>query len=193
MAEKQHTQAPSRRLFFACWPEEGIRRQIVELRRLIDGLSPRRVPDHNLHLTLLFLGNQPAHCLPDLRHAVSGLGASAFELSLDQFGWFPGARVAWLGGPAPAVAENLVLDLSKTCRALGLQFDQRPFHPHVTLFRKVERRPTFPAVSVLRWPVSEFALIESIPSRPYQVLRTWPLKMSSNCCGLGLAELKKSS
>lgn len=167
----------TRRLFFACWPDDTIRREIVERRRLIDGLSRRRVPDHNLHLTLLFLGNQPADRLDDLIISAGEVEAAGFSLQLDSFGWFKGARVAWLGGPAPAESLALVQALSKMVKALGLRFDQRDFHPHVTLFRQVTMRPEFPPVPALRWPVSEFALIESIPSRPYQVLRTWPLTL----------------
>jgi len=170
--------APStRRLFFACWPDEQVRSEIVERRRLIDGLSPRRVPDHNLHLTLLFLGNQPAERLPQLLAAAGKLSAQAFSLRLDRFGWFAGARVAWLGGPAPAAAQALVAQLTDLAGALALTFDQRRFHPHVTLYRKVASQPAFPPPPVLAWPVREFALIESLPARPYQVLRTWPLSL----------------
>jgi len=168
---------PTRRLFFACWPDERVRGEIVERRRLIDGLSPRRVPDHNLHLTLLFLGNQPGERLPELLATTDELSVDGFRLQLDRFGWFPGARVAWLGGAAPDAARALVNQLTDRCRALGLRFDHRRFHPHITLFRKVDRRVDFPRPPLLEWPVREFALIESIPSRPYQVLRTWPLKV----------------
>ena len=164
-----------RRVFFACWPDPRTRAAIIERRRLIDGLSPRRVPDHNLHLTLLFLGNQPGERLPDLLAAADRLSAPGFDLHLDRFGWFPGARVAWLGGPTPEAAQTLVEQLSDLGRALALRFEQRRFHPHVTLFRRVAARPDVPPPPPLTWPVREFALIESIPSRPYQVLRTWPL------------------
>lgn len=56
-AGMKQAEQPTRRLFFACWPHEQVRGGIIQRRRLIDGLSPRRVPDHNLYLTLLFLGN----------------------------------------------------------------------------------------------------------------------------------------
>ncbi|MGY6554464.1 MAG: RNA 2',3'-cyclic phosphodiesterase [Wenzhouxiangella sp.] len=168
---------PSRRLFFACWPNEQVRGEVVQRRRLIDGLSPRRVPDHNLHLTLLFLGNQPAERLPELLAATDQLEAAGFLLRLDRFGWFSGARVVWLGGAAPAAAQGLVDRLSALSLDLGLRVDSPRFHPHVTLFRKVDRAPDFPPSPGLDWPVSEFVLMESIPSRPYQVLRTWPLRL----------------
>ncbi|MFP4278121.1 MAG: RNA 2',3'-cyclic phosphodiesterase [Wenzhouxiangella sp.] len=172
-------QQPSqRRLFFACWPDAAVRQAIIERRRLIDGVSPRRVPDHNLHLTLLFLGNQPAAQLPEMLAAVDRMDAPGFILKLDCFGWFAGARVAWLGGPAPQPAQALVERLGDAMAGLGLAFEPRRFHPHITLYRKVGRQPDFPRPPPLDWPIREFVLIESIPSRPYQVLRTWPLSLS---------------
>lgn len=169
--------SPTRRLFFACWPNEVVRGRIIARRGLIEGLSARRVPDHNLHLTLLFLGDQPAERLDELLAAGGGLRSPGFTLVLDRFGWFAGARVAWLGGPAPDAARDLVGQIAKTAAGLGLRFDPRPFHPHITLYRRVARRPDFPDPPVLDWPIEEFALIESVPSRPYQVLRTWPLRV----------------
>lgn len=168
-------QKPTRRLFFACWPDPSVRRSIIQRRRLIDGLSDRRVPDHNLHLTLLFLGDQPADRLPDIVAAADRVRAPGFVLELDRFGWFADARVAWLGGPAPDAARALVAWLGAAMAELGLGFQPREFHPHITLYRRVARRPDFPEPPALAWPISEFVLIESIPSRPYQVLRTWPL------------------
>jgi RNA 2',3'-cyclic 3'-phosphodiesterase len=133
------------------------------------------VPDHNLHLTLLFLGNQPAEKLTEIQSLAGEIRTDTFSFELERFGWFSGARVAWLGGEAPEAAVELVASLSSAMRGLGLQFDPRPFHPHVTLFRQVRNRPDFPQPPPLKWPISEFALIESISSEPYQVLRKWPV------------------
>jgi len=162
-----------RRLFFALWPDSDIRAGIVERREALGPISRRRVPDHNLHLTLLFLGNQPADRVSDIQHAADPIACQSCTLLLDRFGWFPGARVAWLGGDAPEALSLLVDQLKSAMESLGLRFDKRPFRPHVTLFRQVRKRPDFPAIEPLHWPVGEFCLIESIPSRPYQVLRKW--------------------
>ncbi|MCC5866180.1 MAG: RNA 2',3'-cyclic phosphodiesterase [Wenzhouxiangella sp.] len=168
-----------RRLFFACWPDDRIREQLIARRDLIDGLSRRRVPDHNLHLTLLFLGNQPADRLKDIQSLADDLEARFFALELDRFGWFQQAGVAWLGGPATPGASRLVKALAAGAMARGLVFQARAFQPHVSLFRQVRACPALPVPASLRWPISGFSLIESIPSRPYQVLRTWPLSMGS--------------
>ncbi|MEE4640042.1 MAG: RNA 2',3'-cyclic phosphodiesterase [Wenzhouxiangella sp.] len=166
---------PTRRLFFALWPNSRVRAEIVRRRSLIEGLSPRCVPDHNLHLTLLFLGNQPAERVGDLLTFADEVSGPGFQMVLDQFGWFAAAKVVWLGGPAPPAAGALVERFAEVVKRTGLRYDARPFHPHVTLYRRVARRPAFPDPAPLVWSVEEVALIESIPSRPYQVLRTWPL------------------
>jgi len=163
----------SRRLFFALWPDAALRDGLVQRRRPLEARLPKRVPDHNLHLTVLFLGNQPGDWLEAIEDAADAIRSPSFELLLDRFGEFERARVVWLGGAAPEAGRGLAETLERSMRGLGLDFDRRPWVPHVTLFRKVDDGRNLPPVAALRWPVREFSLIESIPSRPYQVLRTW--------------------
>lgn len=164
-----------RRLFFALWPDDEIRREIVRRREALGRISRRQVPDANLHLTLLFLGNQPADRVAGIETAVDEVSAETFRLQLDRFGWFARARVVWLGGQAPEAAQALVAALAGVLQPLELEFDVRPFRPHITLFRKVARRPDLPVPEPLAWPIGEFALVESIPGSPYRVLGKWPL------------------
>ncbi len=164
---------PTRRLFFALWPDDEIRAGIVARRERLGRVSRRRVPDHNLHLTLLFLGDQPADRVTAIEAVGGQVSAGKCMLSLDRFGCFLRARVAWLGGEAPPGLSGLADDLKAGLEPLGMNFDNRPFCPHVTLFRQVRRRPEFVEIEPLEWMVTEFALIESIPGRPYQVLRKW--------------------
>ena len=166
----------TRRLFFALWPDDVTRAGIVARREKLGRVSRRQVPDHNLHLTLLFLGDQPADRLADIEAAVGTVSLAPCTLVLDRFGWFPGARVAWLGGEAPAALDALATALKSAMTPLGLTFDARPFRPHLTLFRQVRRCPHFPEIVPLEWPMSEFALVESIPGQPYQVLRKWDVE-----------------
>lgn len=163
----------TRRLFFALWPDAALREGLVQRRRVLEARFPKRVPDHNLHLTVLFLGDQPAERLEVIEAAADAVRSPAFELLLDRLGWFKRARVVWLGGAAPEAGRDLAEALVRGMHGLGLDFDRRSWVPHVTLFRKVDDGRNLPPVEALRWPVREFSLIESIPSRPYQVLRTW--------------------
>lgn len=167
-----HSTEDARRLFFALWPDAAIRGEIVRRQSVLD-TAGRRVPDHNLHLTLLFLGNQPADNLPVIIQNAGKIGGEAFELTLDHFGWFARARVAWLGGQPPEAGQALVAGLEAAMSGSEVKFDRRPWRPHVTLFRKVARKPEFPEFPPLAWPVREFALVESVPGQPYRVLDAW--------------------
>jgi len=170
---------PTRRVFFALWPDAVVREAIVRQRGRLNPPGARRVPDHNLHLTLLFLGDQPSEAVD----AVLGWQSPElqnFRLTLDRFGWFAGARVAWLGGPRHAAGEGLVAALSERAAGQGLRFDRRRWVPHVTLFRRVARRQSAPDPTPVDWPVTEFALIESLPNQGYQVLRTWSLESKAD-------------
>jgi len=172
-------QGPDRRLFFALWPDEGLRDGIIRRRQLLGRISHRQVPDHNLHLTLVFLGDQPGFQLAGILQQADQVQSRAFELVLDRAGWFARAGVAWLGGPAVEAGRILVSRIHECMRAIGIEADSRPWAPHVTLYRKVRERPELPAIPRLLWPAREFSLVESIPGRPYQVLRTWPLESDS--------------
>lgn len=165
----------TRRLFFALWPDEAIRREIVARRDSLGRVSRRQVPDHNLHLTLVFLGNQPAGRVAAIKAAADSAKASPCPVILDRLGWFPGAGVLWLGGEAPAPLQRLQADLHQRIDALGVGLDRRPFTPHVTLFRKVERRPKLTQPTPLTWPVRGFVLAESLPGRPYRLIGRWSL------------------
>jgi len=169
-----------RRLFFALWPSPGIRAGIVARRERIKGLARRPVPDHNLHMTLLYLGdqpgNQPGDRLDFIIDAAGQLDAGGFDMLLDRFGWFERARVAWLGGSAPSAGTALVAQLTAAMSALGLQFDNRPWAPHVTLFRKLRLRPRFPEIEPMAWSIDSFVLIESVPGKPYETLARFGLE-----------------
>jgi 2'-5' RNA ligase len=171
-----NAKAGTRRVFFALWPDAEVRAAIASRREASGERPGRPVPDHNLHATLVFLGDQSGKLVEGLIDADRPADAAPFSLRLDRFGWFARARVAWLGGPAVPAGERLVAELAARVRSSGIEVDRRPWVPHVTLFRNVRRRPSLAPPEPLVWPVARFALVESVPNRPYQVLRTWPLQ-----------------
>lgn len=148
---------------------------MAERRDALGPISQRRVPDHNFHLTLLFLGNQPAGRMDEILAIGDAVIARSFELRLDHWGYFDRPGVVWLGGSAPSACRALSDTLGSAARALGLDFRVRPFVPHLTVFRRVEAPVQLPEIAPIVWNVRDFSLIESISNRPYQVLRSWPL------------------
>ena len=94
------------------------------------------VPAGNLHLSVVFLGNVPRGMVERLAstldEAVAGVGP--FCARVKGVGIF-GRRVVWAGAEAPAalfVAHRRVVE---GVARLGVQVDNRPYRPHITLGR----------------------------------------------------------
>jgi 2'-5' RNA ligase len=152
--------------------------------------APRWIPPSRWHLTLLFLGDVPAHLLAPLTTAVAPAVAGTPPLTLQLAGagrFAPPRRpaVCW-AGLAGEVAGLTALAgrLSAAARALGLPVEDRPFRPHLTLGRW---RPGRPADAGLPdrlagyagpvWPVTEVVLWRSHlgPEPAYERVAAWPV------------------
>jgi 2'-5' RNA ligase len=93
-----------------------------------------------LHVTLKFIGEQDPSRVPDI---VAALGASAeqtaFRVRYSKTGMFPDRkhpRVFWIGmvDPDERVGE-LHRSVERGLGSLGIEKENRPFHPHVTVGR----------------------------------------------------------
>lgn len=156
--------AATRRLFFALWPDAATRASLVRAtRKAVRRSGGRPVPPHNYHVTLAFLGNQPAALFADIARAGSEVAAQPAELTLDRFGYFARPRVFWIGtGAATPELAQLSAQLWDRVEPLGLVRDTRPFKAHLTLARKVAVLPEVPPPTPLTWRMTGFALIESV-------------------------------
>lgn len=168
------------RVFFALWPDERVRRELdrvaARLHRLRGG---RRTRAETIHLTLLFVGNVPRAILPAVQASAADIRLPGFEMVFDQAECWRHNRIAFLttSQPPPTLLE-LVSNLESALDRLGIPFDRRPYVPHVTLVRHADCRPDGPPIQPIRWPVCEFALVESrIESQGarYPVLNSYPL------------------
>jgi len=161
----------SLRLFFALWPDDATR---SALQRLQTGLHGRIVPYANLHLTLHFLGKQPATLLPALKTALTRLPATSLTLRFDRIGYFSRSRVVWSG--MHRVPEQLLLlhrELQQELETYEVRGDDKArFTPHVTLAREA-RELVDPAFEPFTWQADQIALVRS-DTRPegplYQVV-----------------------
>ncbi len=118
--------------------------------------SLRLVKPDQIHLTLLFLGQVPETRVPELVEAMNAeLRLPAFEVAFGGAGVFPprGApRVLWIGVTAGAASlVSLQRAIAGRIGRLGIAFDDRPFHPHLTIGRWREARSSirvkFPAAA----------------------------------------------
>lgn len=135
----------------------------------------------SLHLTLAFLGDVMATRVADTEAAAANVTASAFTLDLDRLGYWKHNHIAWAGSAAvPPALTALAASLAEALRTVDFQLEDRAFAAHVTLLRNAACPPAASALATaIRWPVTDFALIEShagAGGAPYAVRRRWPLR-----------------
>jgi len=134
------------RLFVAVDLSEDARRAIAaEQKRIAAALAEaktrlRWVRSEQLHLTLVFLGEIEDNCVPSVVDAVGrDVDAPAFDVTFSGAGVFPphrAPRALWIGITA-GVSELTALqqELARRVVDAGVELDDRPFSPHLTLGR----------------------------------------------------------
>jgi RNA 2',3'-cyclic 3'-phosphodiesterase len=144
------------------------------IRRLRDRIPDgyRWVRPELLHITLIFLGNQPCTELPRIVEAVrlAVAGRPKFSLTIGQVGGFGGTRprVLWVsvGDPTNAL-PMLRRELGLTLDGAAISYDRKPLVPHITIARA--RAPVHLAPNSLSVPlgsppelvVSEISVVRS--------------------------------
>lgn len=196
---------PTRRLFFALWPDSEQRAALAHAtRKAVRSSGGRPVPEQSLHVTLAFMGGVPERRLAELQtiarriaesaaaQAVAGQNAP-IHVSFDRLVHWARPRILCaLDSEAPAdpqdaeppraaevtAAHALAEALKSETSAAGFTPDLKPFHAHVTVARKVAHARSGDLVPALRWQFGAFALIESRthPSGPvYSVIDSYLL------------------
>ena len=106
------------RLFFALWPDSATQATIAALaNEVASEAKGRAVTSDNVHLTLAFLGAQPAVRVPGLCALAAAIEMAPFRLALDEIGCFRKTGIAWLG--ASAAPPELVALHAGLARSLG--------------------------------------------------------------------------
>ncbi|WP_028312489.1 2'-5' RNA ligase family protein [Derxia gummosa] len=152
------TEDSDNRIFFALWPDQTTRDALVKVQErwlrlgrlaATSPRGPRLMRPDSFHLTLAFVG--PA--APDhVRHCSDLLARLVREASIeDEHGLdcvldrpinFGNAATIAAADTPPALI-GLREFLSNNLHLLSIEFDSKPFHPHVTLVRNA-RRPAHP-------------------------------------------------
>ncbi|MBI5449982.1 MAG: RNA 2',3'-cyclic phosphodiesterase [Gammaproteobacteria bacterium] len=166
------------RVFFALWPDGALRDVLAADAGQLPAARP--IARDQLHITLLFLGVVTSAQRACLLDGAAAIRSPACELTLDSIGYWRRSQILWRGArQTPPALLQLVDALHRLAQGCGVEVGTRPFQVHMTLARRVERRPRWvPPVSVT-WPVRHFVLVESmlVPQRgsPYRLCGRWAL------------------
>lgn len=163
------------RLFFALGCPADLAGSICHWRDSL-GIEGRPVPAANLHLTLAFLGAQPASRLAALTQLGERLDAQGFALQLDRFGMLGEDFACLFVEQIPEALLRLHRQLREGLEELGISLDPRPFRPHLSLLRQAARIDT--DAPAFAWDVRQFGLYLSQNSAEgvrYQPLASWAL------------------
>ena len=152
----------SRRLFLACWPDQTLQELLYDLARSLQKKQGgRTTARENIHLTLIFLGQVHQHQEQQLRQELRTLDVKQFDLELDQAGEFTHCRINWVG---PRVIPRQLSDLHDALKhishGLGIDTEDRPYQPHITLLRN-SRSKAQQSIKPMPWKVERYCLIES--------------------------------
>lgn len=180
--ESRPAQPDTLRLFFALWPDDATRDTINRTGKwLHQHWGGRRMRADTLHITLAFLGTTPADQLDALVACADAVRSHAYELVLDQAGYWRHNRIGWFGASqTPPQHLELVGALNTALRDAGFPVDARPHVPHVTLLRN-SAGGEVPECKPVMWPIHEFVLVVSrteTDGAHYEVIRRWPLKLN---------------
>lgn len=169
------------RVFFALWPENALQHALYklsgDLKPVCMGLPARL---EMIHLTLAFLGTLPVDRLESLYAAANQVHSPAFNLKIDQIGYWSHSRILWAGSHKSSEGlTNLISRLHAALNNAGLAFDTgKPFVPHISLMRKASCETSTQAPRHLNMQVQEFSLVQSEITKKganFTVMRRWPL------------------
>src|SRR4051812_37208548 len=124
------------RLFVALDIDPGIREKIIRFMQGVREFSPdvRWVKPESLHVTLKFVGERTD--VEEIKHALSQISSTTFELTFRGYGFFPtpkSARVFWLGIESGQQLINLAKSVEESLIPIGIAKESHPFSPHLTV------------------------------------------------------------
>ncbi len=152
----------TKRLFFALWPDDRVRAQLHQLQKTLDLSAGRLVHKSDLHITLQYLGQVSADRLDCVKTAASKVNIAPFRLEIDGVHHWRRPRVLWVGAAGvPDELQNLVRQLGEQLITCGFAPEERGYHAHVTLARKVRIASSFQLTDNIIWMAEEFVLVAS--------------------------------
>ena len=167
------------RLFFALWPDAVVRDRLYRAARTAHRANGGRLMRRaNLHQTLVFVGTVADARVDSVEAAVTGIAVPPFKLDFGTTGHWRHNHIIWAAPAAtPQPLAALVSALEAGLARAGIDFDRRPYSPHVTLVRDARASAGLPKLN-FEWHLRDFALVESgrdARGVAYRVIARWPL------------------
>ncbi len=137
------------RIFIGIDLDPEVRARISRFIEGVESFAPdaRWVRPESLHITLKFIGEQPAERVEAITNRLRRVESSAFEIRTGGYGFFPttrAARVFWIGIDGGAKLVELAERIDAATAELGIPREDRVFSPHLTLARGGGRRSGSP-------------------------------------------------
>lgn len=150
------------RLFFALWPDAHTQKAMAHTLRQLRHPRGRAVAIDKYHVTLAFLGDVEKDSLTCLCEQAAQLSFPSCTLSMDRFGQFRRAGILWLGcSETPESLQGFRQSLEQALVPCGYRPEQRPFRPHITLFRHFMGRLAATEIAPVEWQIRNFHLVLS--------------------------------
>lgn len=135
------------RAFVAIDIDEHVRAALARLqdRLKMEDVRVKWVEPRNIHLTLIFARAIPATTVNPLAAELDTIASQTrpFSYIVTKPGFFgarSSPRVIWAGIEANPVLAVMQRQVATSFRTIGIEFDDRPFSPHLTLGRIREPR-----------------------------------------------------
>jgi RNA 2',3'-cyclic 3'-phosphodiesterase len=128
------------RIFIGIDLDLEVRVRIERFLEGVQGFAPeaRWVRPESLHITLKFIGEQPAERVEAITARLQRVDCSAFEIRSAGYGFFPTAkapRVFWIGINGGSQLAELAGAIDAATAELGIPREDRAYSPHLTLAR----------------------------------------------------------
>lgn len=120
------------RLFIGLALPYPIRKQLASLPDKPEGAKSS--PAENLHITLVFIGESERDRIDGICAAMRNVRAESFPLALRGLGRFDN-RVLWTAVTSHPQLYALEDKITDALKSIGVDFDHRPFRPHITIAR----------------------------------------------------------
>lgn len=109
----------------------------------IRGLKPSSI--NQLHITLRFIGDVEEDRIDEIEEIVNNAirNVKRGRLNLKGVGAFPNERnprILWVGIDSELPLVKITEEISRGLKSAGIQFDEKPFKPHITVGR-IEGHP----------------------------------------------------